>query len=145
MLAALVPRRDDTRDASLIEEGRARAKQLLKHKRRSDVEDFRWSGSREFRVGDVVIQMFRDGEETWVSPHARVLNVRRRTLKNGKRRSYVFLEMPRRYRRMRFEAFAKRCRAFGLEINAWRTRDVTDSGLMHPLLLLTSPDAMRRG
>ncbi len=143
LLASLVPRVDSQQEEKWIEADEKVARRRLERPRLSTVESIRWGGAKRFKVGDEIVQMLRDGKDIWVYPHSKVVHVRRQSGPKGGTRSYVYVELPRSYRRVRFKQFSRRCRDLGWIPKATRTKLITDPVQVHQLLLLTSPEKYR--
>lgn len=144
LLASLVPREDSEQEERWLEADERIARKRLEHPRQSVTENFRWHGNREFARGDEIIQILKDGRDIWVHPHGRVVLVRRRKGPSGGTRQYVHVEMPKSYRRLRFSDFAAKCRRLGLRVTGGKTKAIIDPVVIHQLLLLTSPEKLRR-
>jgi hypothetical protein len=129
-------------ESSLVELGAAAAKGKLQNNRIYEVESVRWAGRSRFlelvRRGDVLIQRF----ENHVYPHGRILDIRRRTLRNGRRVTYIFYEAVKLPKTLTWQKFRAECERVGLRLgNRLVSREVRDPLQQNRLLSLTSPES----
>lgn len=129
-------------ESSLVEIGTKAAKGKLRNKRIYEVDSIRWPGRSRFlqliRRGDVLIQRF----ENHVYPHGRILEIRRKTLRNRSRVTYIFYEAIKQPKTLTWPKFRAQCEGFGLRLGkGLDSREVRDPLQQNRLLSLTSPES----
>ncbi|MBI5294601.1 MAG: phospholipase D family protein [Chloroflexi bacterium] len=131
--------------------GSQTAKKHLEKPKTHDIEEWRFGVdlkfTKEVKRGDLAIQVFREGKEApyKVCPHGRVLNKKQFKNKKGKFVTYLYLEMPKEYRQIKFETFTNICADAGLilgKVN--RIREIQDRAVQSPILAAVSPEKLKK-
>ncbi len=99
-----------------FESGEKMASTRLRNSRRYSVESVRWAGKATFERGDLVVQIWENGR-TEVYPHARLLNIKRTKTSRNTSVAYLYLEMPKRFKTVRWRQFKDECRRVGLKLS----------------------------
>lgn len=76
------------------EQGKARAKKLIEDLKRHRIDDFMWTGKFNYRVGDIVITITKDGNSNLVSPVGRIIQIEKSKV-SKKNVLFVYLEFPK--------------------------------------------------
>ncbi len=88
----------------------------LQNSRRYSVDSVRWTGKEDFQRGDLVVQIWQEGK-TEVHPHATLLNIKRIKTNGKTQAAYLYLEMPKKFKAVRWPKFKDECRKVGLKLN----------------------------
>ena len=132
-----------------LEQGRDVARKQLASRRRYDVEEIRFTGKSRFlrdaQRGDVIVQVWEEDKERRVYPHGRLLTIKRTKTKQGGPVSYIYLEMPRQYRKIAWSKFRKVCRSFGLKLGKGvTTRQIRNPLIADDVLALVNPEKLAK-
>jgi len=104
------------------EEKYLKACEIAAAKRISDTELYsvmttRWLCHPELKFGDHFIQVYKEDEEWWVMPHARILEVVDFKTPTGRPRAYVSKEMPDYDDCPTYNSFQEQCAKVGLKLD----------------------------
>jgi hypothetical protein len=99
-----------------FESGEKTATTRLRHSRRYSVESVRWKGKATFERGALIVQIWKNGG-TKVYPHARLLNIKRTKTNRNRSVAYLYLEMPKRFKAIRWLQFKDECQRVGLKLS----------------------------
>lgn len=133
------------------QKGLQAAKGYLEKPRSYNIEEFRVTGKYKFveeiRRGDLIIQVIKDSAKTdhKVYPSGRVLGKKQFQNKNGTFVTYLFIEMPKNYRKIAIEKFRSVCKETGLILgNSHKTKEVSDRVVQDQILAVVSPEKLRK-
>jgi hypothetical protein len=137
-------------EASAYEAGYREAKKRLSRGKVFKIEDIRWtdhSGNfpKMARRGDLIIQIYeRSGGQVVVCPHGKLLGKKSLT-RNGRPITYLYLEMPSKYRMINWERFRSDCEQFGLRLpQNLVSKEVTNSSKAQRIQLMASPEKLQK-
>jgi hypothetical protein len=110
-------------------------------------DDVRWTGSDHFitsvQPGDLVICVTHQKDGTCiVSPHCRVLHLCRTKTKRGGPVAYLYIEIPRHYRSLKWAAFKKGCGTYGQSIKQTLISRKVPVAFERQVLALVSPEKL---
>ena len=115
------------------------------------IEQFRVMGDYIFinniQRGDLAIQITKESinAKLKVAPSGRILGKRQFQNKNGKKVTYLYIEMPNNYQEIGFEKFRDICSDIGVNLgNSRKTREISDRALQDQILTVVSPDKLRK-
>lgn len=120
------------------------ASKRLRRERGYEVQELRWpSTTQRFpadaKNGDLIIQI--EDETGLVRPHGKLLYKKNVSGKSKTQVTYLFIEMPVRYRAMTWKTFQKKCDSFGLKLpDNLIAREVTNQSKKDHILALASPE-----
>ena len=129
------------------EQGERKALSQLDDRRHYSVETVRYVGKARFldsvRKGDLLVEIYeeRNGRRK-VCPHARLVNLKR--IRKGADRlvTYLYLEMPKKYRTLRWKRFKTECHKMGLRLQRVSIRKISDIVLANKVLSFVSPETL---
>jgi hypothetical protein len=136
-------------EKAAFRQGETKARAELEHKRGYGVESIRWAGRPKFldsiRKGDLVVQIWEEANGRFeVCPHGRLLNIKPTKSRLGTPVTYIYLELPKDYRRFQWVRFKRECRKVGLTVRHSRTRRITDIVQARRILRIVSPERLAR-
>jgi len=102
-LVPLVIKQWGERDYQEAEKGRPEARRRMRSTRRFTLDEFSWSGApftgNKVQLGHLVLQITREGDQKFVTRPG-IITYIRQYQQRGKHRAIVFVEVPRRSRRI---------------------------------------------
>ena len=132
-------------EAAARKSGYQAAQKRLRKERCYEIQEIRWiSDSRRFpsaaKNGDLIIQI--DGEKGLVHPHGKLLYKKEIPSKNKRGITYLYIEMPIRYRAMTWKKFQEKGAAFGLNLSGnVLAKEITNETKGNLIAALVSPEA----
>lgn len=131
------------------ERGYQIAKKYMEKPRAYDIEEFRFTGSYKFleeiNRGDLVIQAIKETMKSdyKVAPFGKLLGKKQFKNKKGTSVTYLYIEMPRVYRTMKFEMFRDICSDAGLTLGKYKkVRRISDKIQQDQILSFVSPEKL---
>jgi hypothetical protein len=103
-------------EKSAFSSGEKVASARLRNSRRYRVDSIRWTGKADFERGDLVVQIWQNGK-TEVHPHSTLLNIKRTRVNRNAPVTYLYLEMPRKFKTVPWSQFKDECRRTGLKLS----------------------------
>lgn len=126
------------------------AKKNLEKPRIYNIEEFRATGKYKFieeiQRGDLIIQVIKDSTKAdhKVYPSGRVLGKKQFNNKNGTYVTYLFIEMPKKYRKIAMEKFRSICADAGLVLGtSHKTKVILDRVMQDQILATVSPEKLK--
>lgn len=127
------------------------AKQFMEKLKAFYIEEFRFTGSyrflEEINRGDLVIQAIKETVKSdyKVAPFGKLLGKKQFKNKKGTSVTYLYIEMPKVYRTMKFEKFRDICSDAGLSLGkSTRVRQISDRVQQDQILSFFSPEKLRK-
>lgn len=136
-------------EKAIFDRGERKAVAELANKRRYEVESIRWVGkgglASSIRKGDLLVEIWEDPKGHFeVCPHGRLVNISRTKTKRAWPVTYLYLEMPRNYRTIKWMRFKRACRDVGLTAQHSGTRRIRDIVQARKILSMVSPEKLTR-
>lgn len=106
-LIHLVPTDPIEELASVARRGRSTARRKMRTPESSTLDEFYWHGKLSMNLGDIVVQVYHQGDRTqsWVYPPANVVHVEPPPQRSKVMPSTIYVESPRDLRPIRLRAF----------------------------------------
>jgi hypothetical protein len=121
--------------------GRSLARRRLSNAKAFTLDEIRWSGKEcdLFQRGDTIIQTIKTSRSHFAEEMARLIDLTRTKTKRGKPVAYLWLESPKRPKRVSWRDFKRECASFGLKLGSRVTiRQLSDSAQAAKVMALVS-------
>lgn len=76
-----------------LKQGKIESKKKIINNKQHKLDWFEWDAKLIYKEGDIITQVVKDGDEEWIFPPARLINIKK--WRNDKSK-FVFLEIPRK-------------------------------------------------
>ena len=126
-----------------FDSGEKTASRRLRNSRYYSVESIRWTGNPAFQRGDRAVQIQQNSKTQEVYPHARLLNIELVKTNSNTTAAYIFLEMPKKFKTVKWRQFKDECRKVGLKLRPRiGTRQIRNRIQANRILSMVSPEKL---